>query len=91
MAATASDDAWIVDKLKIRVQLKEGKILLVEIIDQQSKEVWTTKEIDEQGASKIMEGLWEDPVITLAGMIKDGINEASGVKYSISFKVQIKT
>lgn len=91
MSITASNDTWTVGNLKMRVQLNEENTLLVQINDQQSKETWITKEIDELGASKIIEGLWEDPVVTLADMIKDGFNKASGILYSISFKVYIIT
>lgn len=78
-------DSWVVNNLKVTLKVTDK--LVLDFIDQKTKEAWSTSEIDEQGASKIIEGLWEDPLATLANMIRDSFNNVSGVQYALSFKV----
>eukprot|EP00026_Physarum_polycephalum_P012336 Phypoly_transcript_12632.p1 GENE.Phypoly_transcript_12632~~Phypoly_transcript_12632.p1 ORF type:complete len:278 (+),score=39.72 Phypoly_transcript_12632:89-922(+) len=71
--------------------LKEssGKFVL-EAVDRNTKQPWCTQDITEKAASTVLEGLFDDPLDTLASMVKDGLNEnSSDATYSLSVKENV--
>jgi len=63
----------------------EGKLFL-EAVDKNTKQAWTTQEITEKVASTIIEGLFDDPLVTLSDMIKDAFNGTSETNFVVSLK-----
>jgi hypothetical protein len=76
---------WRISNHVFTLKESEGKFVL-EAVDKNTKQAWATQEVTEKIASTIIEGLFDDPLETLAGMIKDAFNNCSDAKHTISLK-----
>ena len=83
----ANNQEWVLDKLLVKLHVEQEK-LTIQVINQQTKDVWCSGDITETEAIDITHKmLSNNPLSQLKSLIKDAFNQLNGVSYKFAFEV----